>query len=935
MYRAVKVVRREDFEYERTFEREFEGIQRYEKVSQDHPGLVDVLHVGRDRQAGFYYYVMELADDEGGTYDEIDEASYRPRTLISDLRRRRVQSVRSCVDLGVAIGGALGHLHAAGLTHRDVKPANIIFVKGQPKLADVGLVANTGQRTYVGTEGYVPPEGPGTHAADLYSLAMVLYEMHTGKDRLDFPELPTNLEIPPSVNRDEWRALNSVICRGGSPDPRKRYGSAEDFVDALETVCTVPWKAARPRRGVATILFVLFAMLGLLAIAGGAGYLLWQDHHSFLEKNGPLLSDSQEAGGVNGSRLRTPVGPIAPIRENSTKGKADGNQPTATDEGTQPKEASVRSDEPMEVAEKIVIAESSDDGKNEKGKAPPKSEEGKAKDEKTDSKQAQEGMAPSETQPAPKGDTKKGSSTEPGESASPSMLVATEVTGAEPDKPPAMLKAEVVQGHLQITSQPAQARVYYEGKDIGATDGAPFEFPVGPVELVIKQSGYRDFQYTGEVGEGTSSLQAVLRPNLGPILGQPWTNSIGMVFQPQSSGYLSTTEVTVEVFEQFLAEVNEPIPVTGLQGIAHIPKERGRWLFCDWLSAREQRAGYLSTKQYYRPVRNSEDARKGSFFLAIENAFGTLVLNSEPSGAQVYRGTELLGETPIVLNDLRLGYYELTLQKSGYKSTIAKGELSDTEAQDLVITLEEDTTAMLTEIWRNSQGMLLVPIPTLGGILAASRETPYEAYVEFLAARGVAVSPTEMAAARGYPASSVAYGQAIAFCEWLTQREQANGLLHPSQRYRLPTDTEWSALAGLTNEKGSTPEEKGQQGKTEFLWGNFFPPPRGAGNFADATALSLFDEAGIIGGYTDSFPTAAPVASFTPSAYGLYDLAGNVWEWVSDPYNQEADGIGTMRGGAWDTAQAKQLSIAYRKSEPLSSTEASNGFRYVLEVNKQ
>ena len=63
MYRAVKVVRREDFEFERTFEREFEGIQRYEKVSQNHPGLVDVLHVGRNSEGGFYYYVMELADD--------------------------------------------------------------------------------------------------------------------------------------------------------------------------------------------------------------------------------------------------------------------------------------------------------------------------------------------------------------------------------------------------------------------------------------------------------------------------------------------------------------------------------------------------------------------------------------------------------------------------------------------------------------------------------------------------------------------------------------------------------------------------------------------------------------------------------------------------------------------------------------------------------
>lgn len=61
--RAVKVVRRSDFELDRTFEREFEGIMRFEPISRDHPGLVHVLHVGRNDDEGFYYYVMELGDD--------------------------------------------------------------------------------------------------------------------------------------------------------------------------------------------------------------------------------------------------------------------------------------------------------------------------------------------------------------------------------------------------------------------------------------------------------------------------------------------------------------------------------------------------------------------------------------------------------------------------------------------------------------------------------------------------------------------------------------------------------------------------------------------------------------------------------------------------------------------------------------------------------
>ena len=168
-HRAVKIVRREDFDLERTFEREFSGIQRYENVSQGHAGLVDVLHVGRHDAEGFYYYVMELADDvhgyeEGG---EFDAEHYVPRTLAADLKKLGTVELGSCIDSGRRLAGALGHLHRNGLTHRDVKPANIIFVRGKPQMADIGLVATSGQRSYVGTEGYVPPEGPGTAVADL------------------------------------------------------------------------------------------------------------------------------------------------------------------------------------------------------------------------------------------------------------------------------------------------------------------------------------------------------------------------------------------------------------------------------------------------------------------------------------------------------------------------------------------------------------------------------------------------------------------------------------------------------------------------------------------------------------------------------------------------------------------------------------------------
>src|SRR6266540_4902929 len=62
-WRAVKVVHRRTFEDERPFEREFQGIQKFEPISRSHEGLVDVLQVGQNAAAGCFYYAMELADD--------------------------------------------------------------------------------------------------------------------------------------------------------------------------------------------------------------------------------------------------------------------------------------------------------------------------------------------------------------------------------------------------------------------------------------------------------------------------------------------------------------------------------------------------------------------------------------------------------------------------------------------------------------------------------------------------------------------------------------------------------------------------------------------------------------------------------------------------------------------------------------------------------
>ena len=218
VYRAVKIIDRRAFDDDRPFEREFAGMQRFEPVSRTHESQLNILHVGRGPDC--FFYVMELADDMSrGT--AIDEGSYTPRSLRSELLLHGRLPVDECVRLGLALTTALGHLHRHGLVHRDIKPSNIVFVNGIPKLADIGLVARAeATMSFVGTEGYLPPEGPGTVQADVFSLGKVLYEISTGRDRQQFPELPTGVtELP---DRAALAEFNEVILRACAPDAKQR-----------------------------------------------------------------------------------------------------------------------------------------------------------------------------------------------------------------------------------------------------------------------------------------------------------------------------------------------------------------------------------------------------------------------------------------------------------------------------------------------------------------------------------------------------------------------------------------------------------------------------------------------------------------------------------------------------------------------------------------
>ncbi len=284
-YFACKAVYRESFQHERPYEREYDGICKFEPVSRASESQLKILHLGRRDAEGYFYYIMELADDANSR--AVDPENYVPKTLFSELKSKNKLPAKECIQIGISLSAALENLHRHGLIHRDIKPGNIVFVNGVPKLADIGLVTDLDVTiSYVGTEGYIPPEGPTSSRADIYSLGKVLYEISTGKDRLQYPELPADfVEIP---DWEQLLELNAVIAKACEANPGRRYASAEELLGDLALLAAGKSvrkrRAAQRKRRLMGQIVLAVAVMGI--IAGGLAYLL---KHQFFRAQSPQI----------------------------------------------------------------------------------------------------------------------------------------------------------------------------------------------------------------------------------------------------------------------------------------------------------------------------------------------------------------------------------------------------------------------------------------------------------------------------------------------------------------------------------------------------------------------------------------------------------------------------------------------------------------------
>ena len=261
-FAAVKVCLREELGDVR-YERELRGAKLYMRIPPSE-GLVRLLGFGECKWG--FYTAMELADDEFGVCPSAI-AGYRPKTLSSVIAGEKALSVKESLKLGLTLAKGLVTLQRHHLLHRDIKPGNVISVRGRFVLSDPGLLIEESEAaSLVGTPGYVPPENFIGAGGDVYSLGLTLKAASFGRPVEELANGPTWEADTGSPHFPKWwRILNKAT----HPDATRRYRSAKALLKDLELLqlqvaCSIfSWKVP---------FFVELAVFGLAFLIL---YLFW------------------------------------------------------------------------------------------------------------------------------------------------------------------------------------------------------------------------------------------------------------------------------------------------------------------------------------------------------------------------------------------------------------------------------------------------------------------------------------------------------------------------------------------------------------------------------------------------------------------------------------------------------------------------------------
>ena len=477
---------------------------------------------------------------------------------------------------------------------------------------------------------------------------------------------------------------------------------------------------------------------------------------------------------------------------------------------------------------------------------------------------------------------------------------------------------------VSISTEPVDVGIFNGNERLGNTPST-IQLIHGKNTLSLKKSGYKDYEIQLDiVAQDSVSLESLILSRLDvplEIMSEPEGASININDEYRG---LTPMEIMLEPLVEHKILISKP-------GYKDINNQ----LRLDTIES-------LSSKG-----KNSEVL---DYFL--EEILGQVSFVGT-DGAKVYRSDDLIGVIPF---DIEMISEEqiLKVKKDGLVTQEIKMTPNPNYPQKIEVKLlneEQTVLAAIPKTLKTSQSQemkLILPGSFVMGTPRRSQgrlsnenerlvEITKPFYIgtkevtnnEFRAFKPKHTSGAEMfrELSNGmHPTVMVTWSDAAAYCNWLSEKESLvpayeniDGqykLKQPiTNGYRLPTEAEWEWVSRYN----------GGAGEQRYPWGDSMPPIEESGNYADESTESLLTN--VLKDYWDGYPVTAPSGRFYPNKIGIYDLGGNVAEWVSDYYavptrqlrlvekdpSGPADGTArVIKGSSWRDSSLTKLRFAYR-----------------------
>ena len=435
------------------------------------------------------------------------------------------------------------------------------------------------------------------------------------------------------------------------------------------------------------------------------------------------------------------------------------------------------------------------------------------------------------------------------------------------------MQLEAAWANISLASQPAAASISVDGELAGETP-ASIEMLEGTRSLLLQKPGYKTFAtlLTVEAGEDQQ---------LPPVNLVKADGKLNITSQPEG--------VNVTISGQYYGQT--PLFLA-------LPPDDYQLL--------ASRAGY---EQYTRKFAIRSD-KEQNLNLRLIPVTGQIRLAATPEGARLFIDDKPAGEADQTL-ELPARKHRLRIELPGYATWTTQVTPQPGLPQQLNVTLQTEEEARISAIPQQittSLGdvlRLVLPgkmkmgagrrepgrraneiekeVELTRAFYLGEKEISNEVFNNFKPAHNSGMMGRALLNDPERPAVNLSWEDAIKFCNWLSKRdglpvayERRGGIwqLHKTRGYRLPTEAEWAWAARYAARE-----------PTRFPWGEAMPPPDGFGNFADISAENMVPYS--IRGYMDKFRGPAPSGSYAANELGIFDLAGNVSEWIHDYYSVE------------------------------------------------